>query len=135
MHSEWRASFEFPHTLRLAPEVAEDPVEEAHLGGAPVGTVPHAAGSFVCVPWGWQAEPDHGKWAGRLKVVGLDLRLPSAVEAFVLWLRAEVPHLDIIVNNACQVGEVQRPRRPPPEWFLRPHLDCWQQKAAAALVR
>lgn len=22
----------------------------------------------------------------------------------------------------------------PPEWFLRPHLDCWRQKAASALV-
>ena len=44
----------------------------------------------------------------RLRVVGLDLRMPSGVEEFASWLSSEgTPHLDIIINNACQT--IRRP--------------------------
>lgn len=39
--------------------------------------------------------------------MGLDLRGPRAVEAFAAWLEAHTPHLDILVNNACQT--IRRP--------------------------
>ena len=49
----------------------------------------------------------HNLPGSRLRVVGLDLRLPAGVEAFAAWLAKEVPHLDLIVNNACQT--IRRP--------------------------
>jgi len=39
--------------------------------------------------------------------VGLDLRAPRAVESFAAWLEANTPHLDMIINNACQT--IRRP--------------------------
>jgi NAD(P)-dependent dehydrogenase (short-subunit alcohol dehydrogenase family) len=56
----------------------------------------------------YAAEPDFAAWAGRLTIVGLDLRHTPSVEAFCRELVATRPRLDFIINNACQTV-----RRPP----------------------
>jgi NAD(P)-dependent dehydrogenase (short-subunit alcohol dehydrogenase family) len=53
-------------------------------------------------------EPDFADWGDRLEIFGLDLRHTPSVEAFCRHLLATHPHLDFIVNNACQTV-----RRPP----------------------
>lgn len=53
-------------------------------------------------------EPDAGEWFGRLRLVGLDLRVLAAAERFAASLRGMLPHLDIFVANAAQTV-----RRPP----------------------
>ena len=53
-------------------------------------------------------EPDFSDWQERLSVYGLDLRHTPSVEHFARHLRAELPHLDHIIHNACQTV-----RRPP----------------------
>jgi len=50
---------------------------------------------------------DFDAFRDRLRIVGLDLRHLDAVERFAATLAAEVPHLDILVNNAAQT--VRRP--------------------------
>ncbi len=54
------------------------------------------------------AEPDAPEWAGRLQLVGLDLRAVPAVERFAAALSEGLPQLDIFVSNAAQTV-----RRPP----------------------
>ncbi|MBA4191135.1 MAG: oxidoreductase [Planctomycetaceae bacterium] len=54
------------------------------------------------------AEPDAEIWAGRLRLVGLDLRALAATEQFAAKMRSTLPHLDIFVANAAQTV-----RRPP----------------------
>lgn len=54
------------------------------------------------------AEPDHEQWQNRLQIHGLDLRHTPSVEAFAHHLALTLPHLDFILNNACQTV-----RRPP----------------------
>ena len=56
----------------------------------------------------YAAEPDFPDWAGRLEIVGLDLRHTPSVEAFCRRLVATRDRLDFILNNACQTV-----RRPP----------------------
>ncbi|HWF10813.1 MAG TPA: SDR family oxidoreductase [Bryobacteraceae bacterium] len=53
-------------------------------------------------------EPDFGDWGHRLRIYGLDLRHTPSVEEFCRELLATLPHLDFIINNACQTV-----RRPP----------------------
>ena len=53
-------------------------------------------------------QPDYATFAGRLHVIGLDLRDLHAVESFCAGMLARRDRLDIIVNNACQTV-----RRPP----------------------
>jgi len=55
----------------------------------------------------YQAEPDFDDWSDRLDIHGLDLRNLPAVEAFADALLANLPSLDIIINNAAQT--VKRP--------------------------
>ena len=52
-------------------------------------------------------EQDFGDWQQRLQVHGLDLRHTPSVEVFARHLRATLPRLDFIINNACQT--VRRP--------------------------
>lgn len=56
-------------------------------------------------------EPDTEDWAGRLRLVGLDLRALGATERFAARLRTELPHLDVFVANAAQTV------RRPPEYY------------------
>ncbi|PCC71839.1 short chain dehydrogenase [Nannocystis exedens] len=57
------------------------------------------------------AEPDFADFRERLEIVALDLRQIPRVEAFAARLDAELPALDILVNNAAQT--VHRP----PEFY------------------
>ena len=56
----------------------------------------------------YAAEPDFAEWGDRLEIHGLDLRHIPSVEAFCQTLLRTLPHLDYIINNACQTV-----RRPP----------------------
>ena len=53
------------------------------------------------------AEPDFTSWRHRLQIHAVDLRDISALEAFCDFLKATLPRLDVVVNNACQT--VRRP--------------------------
>ena len=53
-------------------------------------------------------EPDFDQWRNRVRLFGIDLRDIAAVERFCAALLAELPRLDILINNACQTV-----RRPP----------------------
>jgi len=55
----------------------------------------------------YAAEDDFDEWGDRLRVHGVDLRHTPSVERFCDQLVAELPHLDLIINNACQT--VRRP--------------------------
>ncbi len=55
----------------------------------------------------YASEPDSGKWSGRLRVHGLDLRHSPSVEIFCSQIGQELGRLDLLVNNACQT--VRRP--------------------------
>ncbi|MCY1060871.1 SDR family NAD(P)-dependent oxidoreductase [Nannocystis sp. SCPEA4] len=57
------------------------------------------------------AQPDFAEFRERLEIFGLDLRQIPRVEAFAARLTAELPALDILVNNAAQT--VHRP----PEFY------------------
>ena len=52
-------------------------------------------------------EHDAAEWQHRLHVYGADLRHTPSVEALCQHLLATLPHLDAIINNACQT--VRRP--------------------------
>ncbi|MFZ6780389.1 SDR family NAD(P)-dependent oxidoreductase [Undibacterium sp. Ji83W] len=52
--------------------------------------------------------PDSGEWAERLSIRALDLRCIPDVEEFADKLCQELPHLDILINNAAQT--IKRPR-------------------------
>lgn len=54
------------------------------------------------------AQDDFETFRGRLQVISLDLRDLKRVQRFTQLLETHVPHLDIVVNNACQTV-----RRPP----------------------
>ena len=53
-------------------------------------------------------QPDFARWGPQLQVLGLDLRDLRRVQRFAEELSRAVPHLDILINNACQTV-----RRPP----------------------
>ena len=53
-------------------------------------------------------EVDHGQWAERLQIYGLDLRHTPSVERFAAHLDSHLDRLDFILHNACQTV-----RRPP----------------------
>ena len=87
-------------------------------------------------------EPDFPRWADRLEIHGLDLRLTPAVERFARALDERCERLDFIIHNACQT--VRRPpgfyahlvdheRRPldalPPE--VRPLLRAYHEERRA----
>ena len=55
----------------------------------------------------YAGEEDFADWGDRLDIHGLDLRHTPSVEAFCKHLVATLPHLDFIINNACQT--VRRP--------------------------
>ncbi len=52
-------------------------------------------------------ELDASEWTGRLHVYGIDLRHTPSVELLCQHLRATLPRLDALINNACQT--VRRP--------------------------
>jgi NAD(P)-dependent dehydrogenase (short-subunit alcohol dehydrogenase family) len=52
-------------------------------------------------------EADAGDWSRRLHVYGIDLRHTPSVERLCEHLRATLPRLDALINNACQT--VRRP--------------------------
>lgn len=56
----------------------------------------------------YATEPDFQEWHDRLRIHGIDLRHTPSVEALCAHLVQTLPHLDFIVNNACQTV-----RRPP----------------------
>ncbi|UOD30824.1 SDR family oxidoreductase [Massilia violaceinigra] len=53
-------------------------------------------------------EPDAAAWRDRLTLEALDLRNIASVEALADTLCRDLPHLDIIINNAAQT--IKRPR-------------------------
>jgi NAD(P)-dependent dehydrogenase (short-subunit alcohol dehydrogenase family) len=55
----------------------------------------------------YASEPDFDAFRERLEIYGLDLRHTPSVEIFARFLSERLPHLDYIVNNACQT--VRRP--------------------------
>jgi len=55
------------------------------------------------------AEPDSERWSDRLQIHGLDLRDLEGVERFARELSAQLPSLELLVNNAAQT--VRRPPR------------------------
>lgn len=59
----------------------------------------------------YSQEADFSQWADRLEIYGLDLRHTPSVEAFCTHLLQTLPHLDFIINNACQTV------RRPPEFY------------------
>jgi NAD(P)-dependent dehydrogenase (short-subunit alcohol dehydrogenase family) len=87
----------------------------------------------------YAAEADFAEWDSRLRIHGLDLRHSPSVEILCRQLGRELPHLDLLVNNACQTV-----RRPPGFYahlldfeerpveslaaqlqpLVRPHHDC-----------
>ncbi len=56
----------------------------------------------------YAAEPDYAQWRDRLSIVGVDLRHTPSVEALCDQLCQALPHLDLLISNACQT--VRRPR-------------------------
>lgn len=52
--------------------------------------------------------PDSDQWRDRLTIEALDLRSSPSVEAFTDRLCRQLPHLDILINNAAQT--IKRPR-------------------------
>lgn len=54
-------------------------------------------------------EDDFSAWAGRLRILGLDLRDLRAVERVTAALDRALPHLDVLINNAAQT--VRKPSR------------------------
>ena len=55
----------------------------------------------------YAAEPDFEAWRDRLEIYGIDLRHSPSVEAMCRDLNQRLPHLDFVINNACQT--VRRP--------------------------
>jgi NAD(P)-dependent dehydrogenase (short-subunit alcohol dehydrogenase family) len=71
-------------------------------------------------------EPDFGDWGYRLRIYGLDLRHTPSVEDLCRELLATLPHLDFIINNACQTV------RRPPQFYQ--HMMEREREAAAAQI-
>ena len=55
----------------------------------------------------YKNEPDFQTWGSRLFIYGLDLRNLRSLDEFVKYARDNLPHLDILVNNAAQT--IKRP--------------------------
>ncbi len=55
----------------------------------------------------YAAEADFDSWRDRLEIYGIDLRHTPSVESMCRDLNHRLPHLDFIINNACQT--VRRP--------------------------
>jgi NAD(P)-dependent dehydrogenase (short-subunit alcohol dehydrogenase family) len=73
-------------------------------------------------------ERDAGDWTARLHVYGIDLRHTPSVERWCDHLRATLPRLDALINNACQT--VRRPGG----WYdhvIAGELDDWARLPAA----
>lgn len=67
-------------------------------------------------------EADAAEWTARLHVYGIDLRHTPSVERWCDHLRATLPRLDALINNACQT--VRRPAG----WYdhvIAGELDDW----------
>jgi NAD(P)-dependent dehydrogenase (short-subunit alcohol dehydrogenase family) len=72
-------------------------------------------------------EPDASEWTSRLHVYGIDLRHTPSVEMLCQHLRATLPRLDALINNACQT--VRRPSG----WYdhvLGPETEPYAQLSA-----
>ena len=50
----------------------------------------------------YSKEKDFDDFKERLRVVGLDFKNVQSVENFIKDLFTDIPHLDILINNACQ---------------------------------
>jgi NAD(P)-dependent dehydrogenase (short-subunit alcohol dehydrogenase family) len=70
-------------------------------------------------------EPDFNSWRDRLSIYGLDLRHTPSVEAFARHLSDTLPHLDFLIQNACQTV------RRPPAFYA--HLIAGEAAAMALL--
>lgn len=55
----------------------------------------------------YAGEADSSEWLDRLHVYGMDLRDLPRVESFCRSLYRCYPHLDAIINNACQTIRVR----------------------------
>lgn len=55
----------------------------------------------------FQQTPDFAAWGSRLRLYGLDLRNVSALDTFIETMLQDLPHLDILINNAAQT--IKRP--------------------------
>lgn len=55
----------------------------------------------------FSAETDAREWSNRLELCGVDFRFLGAVERLCDELHERLPHLDVIINNACQT--IRRP--------------------------
>jgi NAD(P)-dependent dehydrogenase (short-subunit alcohol dehydrogenase family) len=75
------------------------------------------------------AEPDFADFAPRLALHGLDLRHLPSVERLGRRLRAELPRLDLLVNNAAQTV------RRPPAFYAQRVADEDRLAAAPELAR
>jgi NAD(P)-dependent dehydrogenase (short-subunit alcohol dehydrogenase family) len=75
----------------------------------------------------YAAEPDAADWTHRLHVYGIDLRHTPSVEALCAHLRATLPRLDGLINNACQT--VRRPAG----WY--DHVALREEAPASPLER
>jgi NAD(P)-dependent dehydrogenase (short-subunit alcohol dehydrogenase family) len=73
------------------------------------------------------AEVDAAEWTHRLHVYGIDLRHTPSVEALCAHLRATLPRLDGLINNACQT--VRRPGG----WY--DHVAAREDEPASPLER
>lgn len=66
-------------------------------------------------------EKDHAEWKDRLTIAGVDLRDLASVERLIRRMYVELPHLDIIINNAAQT--IKRPKE-----FYQELIDAAQQQ-------
>ena len=70
-------------------------------------------------------EPDFEAWRDSLSIYGLDLRHTPSVEAFARHMEQTLPHLDFLIQNACQTV------RRPPEFYA--HMIEAEEGALAQL--
>lgn len=73
----------------------------------------------------FERQVDYDAWSDRLRIYPADFRVIASVEQLLRWLAIEMPHIDILINNAAQTV-----RRPPA--FYR-HLlhDAWPLEPAS----
>ncbi len=70
-------------------------------------------------------EADFDSWRDRLSIYGLDLRHTPSVETFARHISDALPHLDFLIQNACQTV------RRPPEFYA--HMIEGEKAAMAHL--
>jgi len=70
-------------------------------------------------------EADFESWRDRLSIYGLDLRHTPSVENFARHVSDTLPHLDFLIQNACQTV------RRPPEFYA--HMIEGEERAVAQL--